>query len=83
MPCDLNTIQDAACESGFGKVEDSTKLLQLIAQNAADWVEVVSPGTDTSVEAISDRACTSGFGKEEDSVKLLQYWAQNVCQNIT
>jgi len=82
MPCDLDTIQDAACESGFGKVEDSTKLLQLIAQSAANWVEAVSPGTDTSVNAISARACISGFGKQEDSVKLLQYWAQNLCSTI-
>lgn len=83
MPCELEAIQDAACASGFGKVQDSTKLLQLIAQNAADWVTALSPGTDVSIEAITIRSCESGFGMEQDSVKLQQYWAQNICDTIT
>lgn len=32
MPCNLETIQAAACESGIGKLTNSVPLLQLVAQ---------------------------------------------------
>lgn len=83
MPCDLETVQAAACESGFGKVESEVALLQLIAQNAAAWVAAVEPGSDISVDAIMERACTSGYAKVTDPITLYQITAQNICGLIT
>lgn len=39
MPCSLETTQANACTSGLGKVQDSTKLLQLIAQLTCEAAE--------------------------------------------
>lgn len=44
MPCSLDTTQTAACLSGLGKVQDSTKLLQLIAQLTCEAAEAAGGG---------------------------------------
>ncbi len=56
MACDLATVQSAACDSGIGKLTDPTKLLQVIAQNAAAWAKANDPTLDISVSAIRARA---------------------------
>lgn len=83
MACSLTTVQEAACESGFGQVTDEIALLRLIAQNFANWLSAVSPGAEVSVEAILERACESGVGQVSDEIKLLQLTAQNLCNQIT
>jgi hypothetical protein len=45
MPCDLATIQDDACTSGIGKVQDKITLLQLIAQLTCEASENAGGGT--------------------------------------
>jgi hypothetical protein len=83
MACDLETIQDACCESHICRVRDEITLLQLTAQAAANWVENVSPGTDVSVDAVMDRACESGILRVTDELTLMQITAQNLCAVTT
>lgn len=75
MPCDLETVQEALCESGIGKVTNPVTLLQLIAQSTAE----ASGEADISPEAILERACTSGIGKVTQELELLVIIAQNLC----
>lgn len=83
MPCDLETTEAAACESGIGKIESETKLLQLIAQSFASWLLSIDAGAEVTVEAIEERACESGIGKIEDQTRLMRITAQNMCSQIT
>ena len=36
MPCDIDTLQTEACDSGIGKLTDLVQLLQIIAQLMCD-----------------------------------------------
>jgi hypothetical protein len=83
MPCELETIQSACCESQICRERDAIELLQLTAQAAANWVTASDPGADTSVDAIMTRACASGIAIETDEVALLNIIAQNLCNQIT
>lgn len=39
MPCDLETIQEEACASGLGKLQNAVPLLQAIAQLLCEIVD--------------------------------------------
>lgn len=80
MACDLETVQDAACDSGIGKETNPVVLLQLVAQLTAEVLVAADPTADISVDAIIDRACESGIGKVNNMIQLLQIIAQNECE---
>lgn len=44
MPCDLITTEEAACESGIGKIESQTRLLKLIAQLSCEIADAGGGG---------------------------------------
>ncbi len=77
MACELTTVQEAACESGIGRLDGQIQLLQAIAQSLATL------NGDTSFEEIYERACESGIGKVDNQVVLLQLSAQNLCTLTT
>jgi hypothetical protein len=52
MPCDLETIQSAACLSGIGREQSKIKLLQLIAQLTCEAGEGGGGGGDLPSGAI-------------------------------
>lgn len=79
MACSLETVEDNACASGIGEIEDQTRLLRISAQNMATWLAAISPGAEVTVEAIEERACESGIGKLEDQTRLLRITAANLC----
>jgi len=83
MPCDLPTIQAAACESEIAKLDSQIALLQVIAQTQADTLASLSPGTEVTLAAIQARACESGIGKLDNPINLYQVIAQNLCNQIT
>ena len=78
MPCNANTIL-AAGRANFGGL-GRIKLLQLSAQNAANWLHAVDPSADVSVDAILHRACIAGVGCQLNKVKILQEIAENLCR---
>ena len=75
MPCNIPTVQSAACDSGVGKVSSEIKMLQIIAQSEAAIVSS-STGAAITPAAISARACASGIAKESNPIRLLQIIAQ-------
>lgn len=80
MARNIADIQAALCESGIGKVQNPVLLLQLTAQNAANWVKANSPDADISVQAIMARACESGIARVTDQQILLALIATKLCQ---
>jgi len=54
MPCELSTTQDELCVSGIGKVQDSTKLLQIIAQLTCEAAEGGGGGGVTQFIQLTD-----------------------------
>lgn len=83
MACDTDTISSNACLSEIGRLKDEIELLQVIAQNMANWLQAVSPGADVTPDAISARACASGIGWEQSEVNLYRIIAQNLCGMIS
>lgn len=79
MACELSVVQEEACLSGIGNVQDEIMLLRLIAQNVATWAGEV----EDTPEAILERACESGIGFIQDETLLLKIIAQNLCSQIT
>ncbi len=78
MACELATVQEDACTSGIGKVQDPIMLLQIIAQLTADIVADTT-GLAITPTAIQSRGCTSGILKIQDEIMLLQIIAQLNC----
>jgi len=83
MPCDLETTQAAACDSGIGKLDGEIQLLQAWAQTRADTLAALSPSTDVTLAAIQERACESGIGKLSNPIKLYQVIAQSLCGGLS
>lgn len=83
MACELATVQEEACTSGIGKVQDPIMLLQIIAQLTAELLVDAAPGTEITPDAILERACTSGIGKVQDEIMLLKIIAQNNCELVS
>ncbi len=83
MACNSDTIAANACLSEIGRVGSEIELLQIIAQNMANWVVALSPSTLVTPDAIDSRACTSGIGWEQSEVNLLRIITQNLCGMIT
>lgn len=81
MPCNLLETQEAACESGIGKLDNQIALLQVIAQSMAATAD---DGSDESFTyaAIHERACASGIAKLDNPIALLQVIAQNLCSSL-
>lgn len=64
MPCNLQETQDAACVSGIGKVVNSTKLLQIIAQLTCEAAEAAVGGGGSSsytVETFTEEAAPFSY----------------------
>lgn len=79
MACELTSVQEAACESGIGTVNDPVMLLQIIAQLLGDILQADSPATPITPDAIMERACESGIGKVNSPIQLEQIIAQLLC----
>ena len=82
MSCDVNTVIDNACTSGFGKLQNPVQLLQVIAQSAANWVAETDPTADLDVDSILTRARESGIAKVTDPQVLLALIATKLCQQV-
>lgn len=52
MPCDLPTIQAAACESGIGKLDNELALLRVIAQLTCEIASAPAPSGGENLEGI-------------------------------
>lgn len=80
MPCDVQELLAENCPLGC---LTQVQLLQVIAKLSANWLLLVDPGADVSLEAIQMRACASGIGKLQNEVNLLRIVSQNLCNLIT
>lgn len=83
MPCEADAISADACLSQIGMLDNDIKLLQVTAQNMANWLLALDPAADVSPDAISQRACESGIGWEQSDVNLLRLISQNLCSMVT
>ncbi len=84
MSCELSTTQAAACSSGIGKLTDTVKLLQVIAQLSCEIADAGGGGsgqiyiytTDPNTDAIvPDNTASPALAYKDDGTGSIYVWS--------